>query len=113
MLSWMGSPPICTRWGDTRGPPARPPTPKQTSSRGCPPPRATTAALEMAQVRRRLPGALREALRLKVAVTFGDCDVSTATAAGHRFFGPRPAGRGGGGKAAMAGKAQRHGVSFR
>eukprot|EP00667_Euglena_gracilis_P000302 EG_transcript_302 len=48
--------------------------------------RATTAALEMAQVRRRLPGALREALRLKVAVTFGDCDVSTATAAGHRFF---------------------------
>eukprot|EP00667_Euglena_gracilis_P033388 EG_transcript_54203 len=48
--------------------------------------KATTAALEMAGFRHRLPGHLREAMQLRVAVTFGNCDVSTASAAGHRFF---------------------------
>eukprot|EP00668_Euglena_longa_P026247 GGOE01032847.1.p1 GENE.GGOE01032847.1~~GGOE01032847.1.p1 ORF type:complete len:1182 (-),score=408.89 GGOE01032847.1:274-3576(-) len=48
--------------------------------------KATTAALEMAQFRHRLPGHLRDAMQLRIAVTYGNCDVSTASAAGHRFF---------------------------
>eukprot|EP00667_Euglena_gracilis_P000498 EG_transcript_498 len=48
--------------------------------------KATTTALEMAQLRQHLPGHLKEALQLRAAVTYGQCDVSTATAAGHKFF---------------------------
>eukprot|EP00667_Euglena_gracilis_P000630 EG_transcript_630 len=48
--------------------------------------KATTAALEMAQLRERLPAHLQEAMQLRVAVVYGNCDVSTASAAGYRFF---------------------------
>lgn len=41
----------------------------------------------MAQLRERLPTHLQEAMQLRVAVVYGNCDVSTASAAGYRFFG--------------------------